>query len=84
MERRRYSFSEFNLKYSLHKNSILDTPIHEANYLVIDMDLQEVKVYSSESETPITIEKPINLVDSILKSVYELNQCFKNNDFVSE
>jgi hypothetical protein len=48
------------------------------------MDLQEVKVYSSESETPITIEKPINLVDSILKSVYELNQCFKNNDFVSE
>ncbi len=62
----------------------MDTPIHEANYLVIDMDLQEVKVYSSETETPITIEKPINLVDSILKSVYELNQSFKNNDFVSE
>ena len=43
----------------------------------------EVKVYSSETEAALTVEKPINLVDSILKSVYELNQCFKNNDFVS-
>ena len=40
-----------------------------------------MKVYSSESETP-KIEKPINLVDSILKSVYELNKFFRNNDFV--
>jgi hypothetical protein len=69
-----------NLKFS-KQNSILDCPIDEALYLVIDIDLLQVKLYSSEYEEP-KLETSINLVDSLLNSVTSLNEVLPNGDFV--
>ncbi|CAF0972048.1 unnamed protein product [Brachionus calyciflorus] len=63
-------------------NSILDCPITESKYIVIDSDQFEVKVYSSESSKPFLVEKPIGLVDSLVQSVLSMIDLFQNSEFV--
>lgn len=69
-----------NLKFS-KQNSILDCPIDETIYLIVDLDLLKVNVYSSEYKEP-KIETNIDLIDSLLNSVISLNETLTNGDFV--
>lgn len=43
----------------------------------------DIKMYSSESQKPIIIDKSINLIDSLVKSVLNMFKLFDNSEFVS-
>jgi hypothetical protein len=60
-------------------NSILDCPIDESNYIIGDLDKLEVKVYTSESIQEPNVECSLELVDSLLKSVFDLCHLFDNS-----
>lgn len=63
-------------------NSIIDCPIQEAVYIVVDVDELDVKVYSSEHACMPVKEKPVHLVDSMLTSVLNMIKLFKSSEFV--
>lgn len=64
------------------RNSIIDCPIEEAVYIVVDLDELDVKVYSSETPVPETCDKSIPLIDSMLSSVLNMVKLFKSSEFV--
>jgi len=72
------------LKFS-KAHSIIDCPLEESIYIVVDMDELDVRVYSSEDDKhdrfPIR-EKPVDLVDSMLVSVLNMIRLFKGSEFV--
>lgn len=69
------------------KNSIIDCPIEESIYIVIDVDEFEVKVYSSNTSRSLVKEpvneKPIPLIKTMMKSVLDMVKLFKSGEFVS-
>jgi acylphosphatase len=62
-------------------NSILDSTIDEAIYIVVDVDHAEVKVYSSECTEPMLVDKSIGLVEQMLQSALNMIKLFKNSQF---
>ena len=64
------------------RNSIIDCPIEESIYIVIDADDFDVKVYSSNCERLPVNEKPVTLIDTMMKSVLNMIKLFKSSEFV--
>ena len=63
-------------------NSILDCPIDESVYIVVDLDQVEIKVFSSDVSKPVIKEKPVPIIDNLLQSILNMIKLFQNSEFV--